>query len=68
MIESIGVNSYGLIEPIDPALFKLANEFWVSFYIGNQIYDKKYVFTPASFLEDNMINLPLINKNGILHN
>lgn len=68
MVERVEKNTYELVEPIDPALFQLTNEFWVSFYIGRQIYDKKYVFTPASFLKDNMINLPLINKNGILHN
>ena len=67
LIEEIKSNSYGLVEPIDPSLFQLTNEFWVSFYIGKQIFDKKYIFTPASFLEENMINLPLVNKKGILH-
>lgn len=67
LIESISVNSFALVEPIDPNLFQLTNEFWVSFYIGTQIYDKRYVFTSASFLKENMIELPLINKKGILH-
>ena len=68
MVEKVDINAFELVEPIDPSLFQLTNEFWVSFYIGKQIYDKKYVFTPASFMVDNMVNLPLINKSGILHN
>ena len=68
LLEKVDANSYQLIEPIEPSLFQLSNEFWVSFYIEKQIFDKKYIFTPASFLDDNMITLPLINKKGILHN
>lgn len=57
-----------IIEPILPNLFELFNEYWVSYYINNKIYDKKFVFTPASFINENFIDLPLINKKGVLHN
>ena len=32
-----------LIEPMQQEVLRLTNTFWVSFYIGKQIYDKKYI-------------------------
>jgi len=56
-----------LIEPIDPALFPLSNEYWVSYYIGRQIYDKKFIFPPESIIEENFIQIPELKIPGILH-
>ena len=66
--DSLVKGDFLVIEPILPDLFKLFNEYWVSYYIGKKIYDKKFVFTPASFLDDNIIDVPLINLRGVLHN
>lgn len=66
--EELAPNSYLTIEPILKDLFVLFNEYWVSYYIGNKIYDKKFVFTPGSFVDENMINIPIINLKGVLHN
>lgn len=66
--ESLKPNSSLVIEPILPDLFKLFNEYWVSYYIGKRIYDKKFVFTPGSFFEDNHVEIPMIKLKGILHN
>ena len=49
LIEELGADSVARIEPIDPAVFSLTNEFWVSYYILDQIFDKKFIFTPGSF-------------------
>ncbi len=54
------------IEPIDPLLFKLSNEYWVSFYVGQEIYDKKYIFLPESIIPDHLIDVPLIGKRGVM--
>ena len=56
-----------LVEPIDPAIFHLTNEFWVSYYVGKQIYDKKFVFVPESIVAEHLINISSINKMGVLH-
>ena len=58
--------SFVKIEPIDPLLFKLSNEYWVSFYVGKEIYDKKYIFLPESIIHDNLIDIPLISKRGVM--
>ena len=66
MIPLMGSNSFKLIEPIDEQTFGLNNEYWVSYYIGNQIYDKKFIFLPESIVESNFIHLPIVNKPGVM--
>ena len=67
MIEKLAASSYAVIEPIDPVLFKLFNEFWVSYYIDKHIYDKKFVFVPESVREENLIQISEIGLDGVLH-
>ncbi|HLT87050.1 MAG TPA: hypothetical protein VKZ57_05625 [Sphingobacterium sp.] len=54
------------IEAIDPAVFGLTNEYWLSYYIDQTIYDKKYIFLPESIVDENLIKVPLVNKPGIV--
>ena len=63
VIESGG---YKLIEPIDEQTFGLNNEYWLSYYIGGEIFDKKFIFLPESIVELNFIKLPVINKVGVM--
>ncbi len=66
---SLGVVEAGgfiKIEPIIENVFKLSNEFWVSYYIGKNIFDKKYIFLPESIREENFIKIPIINQKGVL--
>src|ERR1700749_1467683 len=58
--------TYKLIEPIDEQTFGLNNEYWVSYYIGTQIYDKKFIFLPESIIDSNFIKLPVVNKPGVM--
>ena len=58
--------SFKLIEPIDEETFGLSNEFWLSYYIGRDIYDKKFIFLPESIVESNFIKLPVLNKVGVM--
>ena len=67
MLQQVNGCDFKLIEPIDPDLFQLSNEYWVSFYIDGQIRDKKYIFVPDSFREDHFQLIPWINKQGIVH-
>src|SRR5688500_6817082 len=53
-LDTIEGNSAVLIEPIDPSLFHLDNEYWVSYYIGTQIFDKRFVFVPDAIREENI--------------
>lgn len=55
------------IEPIDPALFHLNNQYWVSYYHGTQIFDKKFIFVPDSIVPENLIPIALLGREGVLH-
>ncbi|AGA76948.1 hypothetical protein [Echinicola vietnamensis] len=67
MIEELGSESIAKIEPIDPKLFALNNEFWVSYYILDQIFDKKFVFVEGSMDEKNVQHIPALDLEGVLH-
>jgi len=66
MIPVVGSKGYKLIEPIDEQTFGLNNEYWLSYYIGPNIYDKKFIFLPESIVEMNFIKLPVLNKPGVM--
>jgi hypothetical protein len=62
----IGRRQYATIEAIDEQVFCLTNEYWLSYYIDETIYDKKFIFLPESIVESNMIRIPILNKPGIM--
>ncbi|MFT6868626.1 MAG: hypothetical protein ACJA08_003480 [Cyclobacteriaceae bacterium] len=67
MIPQLEPNEYALIEPIDPQVFHLNNEYWVSFFIDGQLFDKKYIFVPDSIVKNNLSFIPELNMEGVLH-
>lgn len=56
-----------LVEPIDKSVFHLNNEYWLSYYIGNQVYDKRFVFLPGSICVENLTPIPELDMEGVLH-
>jgi hypothetical protein len=66
-LETIPPNNSALIEPIDPAVFHLNNEYWVSYYIGREIYDKRFLFVPDTICESNITFIKDLDKEGVLH-
>jgi hypothetical protein len=66
-LETVPANSAALVEPIDPAVFHLNNEYWVSYYIGRQIYDKRFVFVPDTIREENLSYIKELEMEGVLH-
>ena len=66
LIGDVDANDYAKIEPIMENLFGLSNEFWISFYLGRHIYDKKYIFLPETISETNFTMIPVLNKRGVM--
>jgi hypothetical protein len=66
-LETIEANSTMLIEPIDPSVFHLNNEYWVSYYVGNKIHDKRFVFVPDTICEANITFIKELEMEGVLH-
>ena len=64
--EKIPAKSFEKVEPIIENVFGLNNEYWVSFYVGTDIYDKKYLFLPESISEDFFIHIPILDKEGVM--
>jgi hypothetical protein len=66
-LETVPARGSALVEPIDPKLFHLNNEYWVSYYIGSQIYDRRFVFVPDSICEQNLTFIKELEMEGVLH-
>lgn len=64
--EEIKQHDFIVIEPITKEVFGLSNEYWVSFTLNNQLFDKQFIFLPETIVESNMINIPVLNKKGVL--
>ncbi|MBC8985233.1 hypothetical protein H9X96_05535 [Pedobacter sp. N36a] len=58
--------SFSGVEAIAPEVLGLTNEYWLSYYIDNVIYDKKFIFLPESIVDENLIRIPLVNKPGVM--
>ncbi len=66
-LETVPARSSALVEPIDEKVFHLNNEYWVSYYVGRQVFDKKFVFVPETICEENIVYIKELEKEGILH-
>lgn len=66
-IGDIEPKSLRQVETLKEELFKLTNEFWVSFYVNDKILDKKYIFLPESIVEENLRSIPYSEFPGIFH-
>src|SRR5690606_1697072 len=66
-LETVPAQSTALVEPIDPAVFHLNNEYWVSYYIGRKIFDKRFVFVPDTICEENLTFIKELDMEGVLH-
>lgn len=67
MIDKVEKQSYIVIERIDPQVFHLSNEYWISYYVEGKIYDKKFIFMPESIVEKNLSKIDMLELDGILH-
>jgi hypothetical protein len=65
-LDEVEPKSYVKIEPIVEEVFGVNNEYWLSFYLNNKMYDKRYVFLAESISESNFTAVPIINKKGVM--
>ena len=54
------------IEPIMPDLFAISNEFWVSFWVDEIMYDKRFVFEAGSINPKEFKLIAALHAKGIL--
>lgn len=65
-IGDLKAKSFSGVEAIDPEVFGLTNEYWLSYYIDGVIYDKKFIFLPESIVDEHLIHIPLVDKPGVM--
>lgn len=66
-LETVPAQGFAMVESIDPSLFHLNNEYWVSYYVDTQIYDRRFVFVPDSICEGNLTFIKELDMEGVLH-
>jgi hypothetical protein len=59
-------NSFAKIEFIQPELFKLNNRFQVTFFEGNILYEKTFLFKENTIKEGALRTISEIKKRGVL--
>jgi hypothetical protein len=65
-IEVMLPNEAARIEPLMPDLFRLNNEFWVSFWADDVMYDKRFVFKANTIDPKKFVDIPHLNAKGII--
>ena len=59
-------NSFAKVELIQPELFKLNNRFQVTFFEGNTLFEKTFIFKENTIKEGALRMIDEIKKRGIL--
>ena len=65
-IELMLPNEAARIEPIMPDLFDLTNEFWVSFWVNDVMYDKRFIFVPGSINDEAFKLIDILGYKGVI--
>ena len=67
-LNKLPANSFAKIEFMQPDLFKLNNRFQVTFFEGNTLYEKTFIFKENTIKETALRIIPELKKQGVLAN
>lgn len=65
-LEKLPANSYAKVELLQEDVLKLSNFFNITFFEGNAMFDKKFLFEKGTIKESALRMIPVLNKRGIL--
>ncbi|MDY0780559.1 hypothetical protein [Tenacibaculum sp. IB213877] len=65
-IDKLPANSFAKFEMMQPELFDLDNRFQVSFFEGNQIHEKTFIFQAETIQEGFLRDIDMLGKKGIV--
>ena len=54
------------VEMVEKSVLQLNNEFMVTYFIGNTLYDKKFTFIKDSINEKNSEEVPILFLDGVI--
>ena len=69
MRHAIGVikaKSFEKIEVVQEDVLALNNEFFVTYYADNKLYEKRFMFDSGTVIVSNLEPIPIIEKEGVL--
>lgn len=65
-IPEVIAKSFAKIEVVQQEVLALNNEFFVTYYADNKLYEKRFTFEQNTVNESNLVQIALIEKDGIL--
>ena len=65
-IDVLPAKSASKFEIMQPELFALDNRFQVTFFEGNQLHEKTFIFQEGTIQEDFFRNIEVLNKKGVV--
>jgi hypothetical protein len=65
--DDVDAVSVQAVEKIDPSVFHLNNEYWISYWIDGNLYDRRFLFVPESISSKNAIFVRILEKEAVLH-
>lgn len=65
-IAVVAANSFEKIEVVQEEVLALTNEFFVTYYIGSTLFEKRFTFKKGSVSESALTPLPILGQEGIL--
>ncbi len=54
------------IEMVETSVLRLNNEFMVTYFIGNTLYDKKFIFRAQTITPDYVEEVPILFVDGVI--
>ena len=67
-LEVLLPNEAAKIEAIMPEVFSLYNEYWVSFWVNDDLFDKRFVFNAETIIKSQLKELAFFGKKGMILN
>lgn len=62
----IPAKAYKKIELLQDEVIAFNNEFFVTFFAGDKLYEKRFLFIKNSINESNLVPLPVMELEGVL--
>jgi len=67
-LEVLLPNEAAKIEAIMPEVFSLYNEYWLSFWVNDDLFDKRFVFNAETIIKSQLKELEFFGKKGVILN
>ena len=65
-IDKLEANSFEIFEKMQPELFELDNRFQVSFFEGNQMHEKTFIFQATTIQKGFFREIDILGKQGVV--